>query len=84
MTNEQKLEIVKKALEKGATIRISLYNDKTRHDAAETIKEVCGCNGEYGCGERAHWVEVMEEDFYVTAFFEEEKTPRRQPEQIEK
>lgn len=72
MTNEQKLEIVKKALEKGATIRISLHNDKTRHDAAETIQEVCGCNGKYGCGEGAHWVEVMEEDFYVTAFFEEE------------
>lgn len=54
MTNEQKLEIVKKALEKGATIRISLHNDKTRHDAAETIQEVCGCNGKYGCGISIH------------------------------
>lgn len=72
MTNEQKLEIVKKAIEKGATIRISFYDPKTQHDAAEVIREVCGCNGEYGCGEGAHWVEVKEEDFYVIAFFEEE------------
>ena len=84
MTNEQKLEIVKKALEKGATIRVYLYDDKTRQDADKTIQEICGCRGKYGCGKETSWVEVMEEDFYVTAFFEEEKTPRRQPEQIEK
>ncbi len=73
MTNEQKLEIVKKALEKGATIRVYLYDDKTRQDADKTIQEICGCRGEYGRGKEASWIEVEEGNFYVTSFFDEEK-----------
>lgn len=72
MTNEQKLEIVKKALEKGATIRVYLHDDKTRRNADKTIREVCGCKGKYGHSIETSWIEVKEDSFYVTSFFEEE------------
>jgi hypothetical protein len=75
MTNEQKLEIIKKALELGeAKIEINYYGHtrKAAMQKANTLSEILDCGAEERSAGSANWftVDAYDEDIRVTAFYD--------------
>ena len=75
LTKQQKLDILSKAIDEGASIDVYYHKLAEQEDAQTVINElgeIAGLPTIHDKGERHQWYKIKTRGFYVAAFYDKE------------